>query len=116
MSAYGQIGVTSGPGDESILDPIRHALPDAQFVPTLGLPEFAGLLNSAHVFIGNDSGPSHLAAAVGTPTVAIFGPTDPRTWGPVGENVRIIAPPSGNALDAVSVSTVVNAAKQLISL
>ena len=41
------------------------------------LGQMAALINSARVFIGNDSGPMHIATAVGTPTVAIFGPTDP---------------------------------------
>ena len=44
---------------------------------TTGLGEFAGVLGAARVFVGNDSGPMHMAMARGTPTVAIFGPTDP---------------------------------------
>ena len=40
--------------------------------------------------VGNDSGISHLAAALGVPVVALFGPTDPAIWGPRGETVRII--------------------------
>jgi len=48
-------------------------------------------LRSARVYIGNDSGITHLAAAVGTPVVAIFGPTDPDIWAPRGEHVRIVA-------------------------
>lgn len=48
-------------------------------------------LAAARLYIGNDSGITHLAAAVGTPVVAIFGPTDPAVWAPRGEQVRIIA-------------------------
>ena len=40
--------------------------------------------------IGNDSGMTHLAAAVGTPVIAVFGPTDPAVWGPRGKKVRIL--------------------------
>ncbi len=40
--------------------------------------------------MGNDSGPTHLAAAVGCPTVALFGPTDPARWAPVGAHVVAI--------------------------
>lgn len=47
-------------------------------------------LASARVYIGNDSGITHLAAAVGTPVVAIFGSTDPAIWGPRGERVEIV--------------------------
>jgi ADP-heptose:LPS heptosyltransferase len=50
----------------------------------------ASLIAHAAVFIGNDSGLTHLAAALGRPTVAIFGPTDPEIWGPRGEHVTIV--------------------------
>ena len=59
-----------------------------------GLYELACWLATARVYIGNDSGITHLAAAVGTPVVALFGPTDPRIWAPRGAHVRVIAKPS----------------------
>jgi ADP-heptose:LPS heptosyltransferase len=49
-----------------------------------------GLLAHAAVFVGNDSGLTHLAAAFDRPTVAIFGPSDPEVWGPRGERVTIV--------------------------
>jgi heptosyltransferase-3 len=52
--------------------------------------EMALWLKSARLYIGNDSGVTHLAAAVGTPTVAIFGPTDPAIWAPRGRRVSIL--------------------------
>ncbi len=48
----------------------------------LGWPELAGLLAKARVYVGPDTSVTHLAAAAGCPTVAIYGPTDPRLWGP----------------------------------
>lgn len=48
-------------------------------------------IGAARVYIGNDSGITHLAAAVGTTTIALFGPTDPAVWAPRGGNVRVIA-------------------------
>jgi heptosyltransferase III len=54
------------------------------------LPLCAALLSRCRGFIGNDSGLAHLAAAVGCPTVAIFGPSDPLVWAPRGEHVRIV--------------------------
>ncbi len=54
------------------------------------LVELAGRIAAARLYIGNDSGITHLAAALGAPTVAIFGPTDPRVWAPRGENVRVL--------------------------
>jgi glycosyl transferase family 9 (putative heptosyltransferase) len=54
------------------------------------LPEIAALLGLARATVGNDSGPTHLAAAVGCPTVALFGPTDPDMWSPVGPRVQAL--------------------------
>jgi hypothetical protein len=55
------------------------------------LYDLGGWLASASVYIGNDSGITHLAAAVGTPVVALFGPTNPRVWSPRGPRVRVVA-------------------------
>jgi hypothetical protein len=52
--------------------------------------ELACWLASAEVYIGNDSGVTHLAAAVGTPVLALFGPTDPAVWAPRGPQVQIL--------------------------
>jgi ADP-heptose:LPS heptosyltransferase len=54
------------------------------------LAELSRYLRTCRAFIGNDSGITHLAAYLGCPTVALFGPTDPRLWGPIGRRSRII--------------------------
>jgi len=59
-------------------------------VDQLGLLELAALLGRAVLFVGNDNGPMHIAAAMGTPVVGLFGPSDPRVWGPVGEGHGIV--------------------------
>jgi len=46
------------------------------------LVQVAALLRRSHLFVGNDGGITHLAASLGTPTIALFGPTDPRIWAP----------------------------------
>jgi glycosyl transferase family 9 (putative heptosyltransferase) len=74
------------------------------------LPRLAGLLHRAPAYVGNDSGPSHLAAAVGTPTVAIFGPTDPGQFAPVGPRVSALAKP---LLASISVDEVCHAVADL---
>ena len=66
----------------------EETLPDAVRIDDLY--ELACWLATARVYIGNDSGITHLAAAVGTPVVALFGPTDPRIWAPRGDRVRIV--------------------------
>lgn len=53
--------------------------------------EMARWLAGARLYAGNDSGPSHVAAACGTPAVVIFGPSDPRVWAPRGPNVTVVA-------------------------
>jgi len=47
-------------------------------------------LSRCSVFVGNDSGPAHLAAAVGAPVVVLFGPTDPGEWAPLGDSVAVV--------------------------
>jgi heptosyltransferase-3 len=54
------------------------------------LTELTGLLKTGGGFIGNDSGVSHLAAFIGLPTVAIFGPSDPDIWKPMGRAVKVV--------------------------
>jgi hypothetical protein len=56
------------------------------------LDTLADRIHSASIFVGADSGPTHLAAQLGVRTVALFGPTDPDRWAPVGPAVRVIVP------------------------
>jgi heptosyltransferase-3 len=56
----------------------------------LTLESVANELRSCRAFIGNDSGITHLAAYLGCPTIALFGPTDPRIWGPIGRRVMTL--------------------------
>ena len=56
----------------------------------LSLSSLASFLSACGLFIGSDSGVSHLAALVRIPTLVIFGPTDPQVWAPRGPNVYII--------------------------
>lgn len=65
-----------------------------QFVKNLPLPQLAALLEGS-VFIGHDSGISHIAAAVGARCLLLFGPTDPVIWAPANENVTVLRAPEG---------------------
>jgi heptosyltransferase III len=71
----------------------EEALPNATRFDDLY--QLALWLARARLYIGNDSGITHLAAAVGTPVVAVFGPTDPAVWGPRGERVRVVSSAGG---------------------
>jgi ADP-heptose:LPS heptosyltransferase len=68
------------------------------------LPIVAARLAAAAAFVGNDSGTTHLAAMLGAPTVAIFGPTDPAVWAPTGPRVRVLG--GGDPTAAVDVAAV----------
>jgi len=65
----------------------------APCVTNLSLPQVVALLRCATAYVGNDSGVSHLAGALGTPTVVVFGDTDPRAWAPRGPRVRVLHAP-----------------------
>jgi len=68
------------------------------------LPELAAVLQVSDLVIGNDSGGIHLAAAVGTPVVGLFGITDPARTGPLGPRVKILQRSPGGARDVPRVS------------
>jgi heptosyltransferase-3 len=65
-------------------------LPGAEEWRSLALTELAARLESCRLYVGNDSGVTHLAAATGCPTVALFGGSDPRVWAPRGQRVSIV--------------------------
>jgi heptosyltransferase-3 len=69
--------------------------PNIKVYDNLPLPALAAELRRCRLFVGNDSGVTHLAAAVGTRTVALFGPTDPAIWRPLGEHVTAVRSRSG---------------------
>jgi heptosyltransferase III len=76
-----------------------HAM--APTITNSSLPAAVDLLAAASLYVGNDSGMSHLAAALGTPTIAIFGPTSPTLWRPMGKHVTCVSPPAGDAWPAI---------------
>jgi heptosyltransferase-3 len=75
------------------------------------LYELACWLAAARIYIGNDSGPAHLAAAVGTPVVALFGPSDPTVWAPRGPRVAIAA---AQSIETITVEQVENLAQDVL--
>jgi heptosyltransferase III len=89
----------AGPADGMVMEALlaADALDERELVRDWPLGEIAGLLSLARGVVGNDSGPTHLAAAVGCPTVALFGPTDPAVWAPLGAHVVVLSGESGDA-------------------
>jgi len=92
-----------GPGER---DEVRRVLPQAVVLPEGDVGAFAALLADARLVVANDSGPGHLAAAVGAPLVSVFGVTEPEKTRPWGPRVRIVGsgrgwPSYGSVMAAV---------------
>jgi len=85
-----------------------------QFLPTLDA--LAAKLRAARLVIACDSGPGHLAAQLGIPTLSLFGPGDPRTWAPVGPRTRAVAPPAPSPMDWLEVDLALAEARALLAL
>jgi heptosyltransferase-3 len=74
---------TGAPDDRDYLDDVWNAAPQVRRLDgRLTWQELAALLGRARIYVGPDTSVTHLAAASGCPTIALFGPTDPRLWGP----------------------------------
>ncbi len=87
-----------GPADSEACGPLlgrRGVVVAAGLAPRI----LGALLARAGLYVGNDSGVSHLAAAFGAPTLALFGPTDPAQWSPVGPAVSVLRSPTGSMED-----------------
>ena len=74
--------VIGAEADRAYLDDVWRGCDVARLDGTLTWPELSALIGAARVYIGPDTAVTHLAAATGTQTVALYGPTDPRIWGP----------------------------------
>lgn len=131
--AGGRLLILGGPGDGRMVEELRMASARGRYVDLTGkvdlLTAYAAL-KRADLFIGNDSGLMHIAAAAGVPTIGLFGPSDERRygpWGPLTKAVRgprsfeqflAVDPDLSQAIRHMSdlpVTTVVKAAKALLA-
>lgn len=76
------------------------------------IADLAVFLAGANVYIGNDSGPSHLAAAVGTSVAAMFGPSDPRVWAPRGKAAVVTLPFESSPVEVAEAALRVRSRRQ----
>jgi heptosyltransferase I len=128
--ALAQQGIRSivnyGPGEEILAETVQAVSEGSAFAWKSSLSQLVALTRRARLFIGGDTGPMHLAAALQVPVVAIFGPTDPARNGPYGtrsvvlrslssltSHARVARPDVG--LLEISADTVANAARELMS-
>jgi heptosyltransferase-3 len=87
------IALTAGPGEESLVADVARNVPGASMLLGLTIPELAELIRGARLYMGNDSGPMHLASAVGTKVVVPWGSSDARAWRPWGVPSRVVQNP-----------------------
>ena len=103
-----RVVVLLGPVEaERQLDIPKLVAPGAHTLSPATIAQLAAVLERVDLFVGNDSGPGHLAAAVGTPTLSLFGPTDPGVWRPLGSKAAVIAS-QDHDIASIPVGTVVH--------
>jgi heptosyltransferase II len=125
-----QVAVLGAPSERALGDEVAGALtaPARNLCGQTTLPDLAGVLSRLRLLVTNDSGPMHVAAALGVPLVAVFGPTDWRETAPVGEAHRLVREPvycspcglrecpiDHRCMKGVGVEHVVAAAEELIA-
>jgi heptosyltransferase III len=111
-----RIAIFAGPGakEAALAAPVLAALPEAvDLVGNLTLPEVAACMARCAIFVGNDSGLMHIAAAAGCPTLGLFGPTPAKEYGPAG---RCAAPvlSADKTMEGLSVDAAFEAAANLL--
>ncbi|MFO7607723.1 MAG: glycosyltransferase family 9 protein [Candidatus Krumholzibacteriia bacterium] len=121
--------VVSGPGDGDLEATLRAGLAPDLFAPPTTLGELADLLSCCRLLVATDCGARHLAAALGVPTVTLFGPTDPGGWNPASPahvslrtgvecspcNLTRCPVPGHPCLDGLDPATVLAAAERLLA-
>lgn len=88
-----RVALFGGPGDLETSNAVRAGITGAQVIDLTGqldLVAAAACLQRARLFVGNDSGLMHMAAAAGAPVLGLFGPTDERVYGPWGSDARSV--------------------------
>jgi len=94
---HGSLAIVSGEADQDRARQLQTVWKSnrLQVAKSLPLPQLAALFERA-IFVGHDSGISHLAAAAGAKCILLFGPTDPAVWAPMNENVSVLRARNGN--------------------
>jgi len=102
--------LVGGEADENVVREFRArcSIRRLRILLNASLADLCRALNECTVFVGHDTGVTHLAAAVGTPTVALFGPTNANVWAPLGEHVQLVRAMDGK-MESIAVQEVVEA-------
>jgi heptosyltransferase I len=117
--------VNAGPGEEKLAESVVQGAPQYSSAVRCSIGELIALTRRCRIFIGGDTGPMHLAAALGKPVVALFGPTDPERNGPYGAPAVVLRhqssatsyshrPAPDEGLMAIESQDVIEAARYLL--
>lgn len=102
-----------GKDDDRIIEAIvNRTKVDLKVFTRPGMAVLKEVISQSNLFITNDTGPMHAAAATDTPTISLFGPTNPYIWAPLGHNKVFIC--KGENIDNISVEDVYKSAEQLL--
>jgi heptosyltransferase-2 len=104
--------LVEGPADADAAAPASRLAP-AVHARDLHPRVLGAVLARAGLYVGNDSGVSHLAAAWGAPVLALFGPTDPAQWAPVGPRVRVLRA-KDERMESLELEDVERAAREIL--
>lgn len=107
-------GPQDAPVVEQVLDALAPEVAPPPVVADLSLAQVAAVIERCAGFLGNDSGVSHLAGLLGIPTLALFGPSDPAIWSPLGLHARTLHVPS-RTMDSLDVEPVWGGLHDLLS-
>ena len=132
LLAGARVAVFGAPSEREAAGPVLASILEARRVDLVGtadLPTVAACLRRCALYIGNDSGLMHMAAAVGTPTLGLFGPGNETRYGPWGERTAVVRTPlspaqlmgpgfdhrtTGTLMESLTVDAVETAARQLL--
>jgi len=105
-----------GPQDAEVCAAVQAATPlPLPVARELSIESLAALLRRCSSYVGNDSGVSHLAGLLDVPTLALFGPTDPAVWAPLGRRVHVLRSPDAT-MERLEVGRVADALRDLLGL
>jgi lipopolysaccharide heptosyltransferase I len=103
-----------GPGEQGLAEEIAHG-GDGVMAPATTLRELAYLLSRARLVVAGDTGPLHLAAALGTDVIGLFGPTSPQRNGPYGQLARCVTPHDGSGtMEGIEVHRVIERVREIL--
>lgn len=87
-----RIAVIAAPSERELAEPVLRSIPDERRIALtdMALPDIVAALKECRAYIGNDSGLMHIAAAVGTPTVGLYGPSKTELYGPWGPHTAFV--------------------------